>query len=350
MAEPPNSTCNQTSLACVSSMAEPNSTCNQTTLYEESRLLLVAVYSIVFTVGVPANFMTAVLTSVQIHRGNILSIYLFGLSLCELMYLSTLPHWIIYVQNGHCWTMGETACKVIGYIFFCNIYISILLLCCISIDRYVAVVYPLRSRGLRNQRIATGVTSTLFAIVAAIYSPVFFDPNIQAPNTTTCFESSLNNQLATFNIIRFLVGFAIPFTILIVTNYKIFQNIKISCSLSPQKKSKVKYLAIAIISIFVVCFAPYHFDLLARAVCFHLHWHLKVENKISTIFLCLSTANSVADPFIYVLASENARNEICRTFRSAGVRFLNESKTESNKPNSTQKTPADPSEAHKEER
>ncbi|KAL8168845.1 UNVERIFIED_CONTAM: hypothetical protein K2H54_020289 [Gekko kuhli] len=335
----------------------PNSTCDHTALYEQSRLLLVTVYSIVFTVGVPANFVTAVLTFIQIHRGNILSIYLFGLSLCELMYLSTIPHWIVYVQNGHYWTMGETACKVIGYIFFCNVYISILLLCCISIDRCVAVVYPLRSRGLRNQRVAAGVTLALFGIVAVIYSPVFFDRKIHEPNITTCFESSLNNQVATFNIIRFLVGFIIPFTILIATNYKIFQNIKISYSLSAQKKSKVKYLAIAIISIFVVCFAPYHFALLARAVYFHLHRHLKdhcaFESRIftvSTIFLCLSTANSVADPFIYVLASENARNEICRTFRSAGVRFLNDSKTESNKPDSTQKTPADPSEGRKEER
>ncbi|XP_060117266.1 probable G-protein coupled receptor 132 [Heteronotia binoei] len=332
-----------------------SSTCNQTTLYEESRLPLVLVYSVIFAVGVPANIVTTILTFVQMYRGNILSIYLFGLSLCELMYLSTLPHWIIYVQKGHYWTMGQTSCKVIGYIFFCNIYISILLLCCISIDRYMAVVYPLRSRGIRTQRIAAGVTLVVFGIVAVIYSRVFFDNNIQGPNSTTCFESTLNNHLAIINIVRFLIGFVTPFAILIFMNYRIFQNVKISYSLNPQKKSKVKYLAVAIISIFVVCFAPYHFTLLVRAVHFHQNPedHCVFENKtytVSTIFLCLSTANSVADPFIYVLASENARNEICRTFRFVGVRFLNDSKMDSNKPSSIQKTPVDPSEEHQEDR
>ncbi|XP_077175136.1 putative G-protein coupled receptor 132 [Paroedura picta] len=334
-----------------------NSTCNQTTLYKESRWPLAVVYSSIFAVGLPANIMTAILTAFQIHRGNIISIYLFGLSLCELMYLSTLPPWIIYVRNGHHWTMGRMACKVMGYIFFCNIYISILLLCCISIDRYVAVVYPLRSRGLRNQRVSAGVTSALFGIVLAIYSPVLFDPKIEELNKTTCFESSLNSHLATINIIRFLVGFVLPFAILIFMNYKIFQNIKNSHSLSLQKKSKVKYLAIVVISIFVVCFAPYHFALLVRAVHFHFHPHAEdrcaFENKthtIATVFLCLSTANSVADPFIYVLATENARNEIGRLCRLVGIRFLNDSKTDSDKPEDSQKMRVDPSEVQKEDR
>ncbi|XP_054828208.1 probable G-protein coupled receptor 132 [Eublepharis macularius] len=335
-------------------MATNHSTCNQTLPFEESRQLLVGVYSVVFAVGLPANCITTFLTIIQIHRGNIVAIYLFGLSLCEMMYLSTLPLWIIYTQNDHKWTMGPTSCKMTGYIFFCNIYISILLLCCISVDRYVAVVYALRSRGLRSQKIAGVVTSVLFAVVAVVYSPVFFN-NIQDSNSTTCFETPLKPSLAVFSIIRFLIGFVVPFIILIFMNYKIFQSIKISYSLSPHQKSKVKYLAIAIISIFVVCFAPYHFVLLIRSVHFFLDRDnsCTFENKtytVFTVFLCLSTANSVADPFVYVLASENARHEICRTFRAVGVRFLNESKTDSNKPDSTQKTPVDPSLGYKEDR
>ncbi|XP_048342517.1 probable G-protein coupled receptor 132 [Sphaerodactylus townsendi] len=342
--------CNSTNISMC------NFTCNSKDYpHEESKLLLIAVYSIVSIVGLPANCLTAILTLVQICRGNSLAIYLFGLSLCELMYLSTLPLWIIYVQNNRSWNIGEHSCRVTGYIFFCNVYISILLLCCISVDRYMAVVYPLRSRGLRNQRIAMGVTLVLFVVVAITYSPVFFDRNIQTSNMSTCFESPLNPRLANFNIVRFLVGFIIPFAILIFMNYKIFQSIKISYSLSPHQKSKVKYLAIAIISIFVVCFAPYHFVLLVRAIRFHWHpnEYCDFEKKtytLSTVFLCLSTANSVADPFIYVLATENTKHEIRQAFRVMGGRFLNNSKTDSNKPDSTQKTPVDPSEVHTEDR
>lgn len=310
--------------------------------YEESRQLLVVVYSVVFAAGLPANCVTAIVTFLQIGRKNITAIYLFGLSLCELMYLSTLPVWIIYVQNGHHWPLGLTSCRVTGYIFFCNIYISILLLCCISIDRYMAVVYALESRGkwCRCQRTATLVTVLLFGVVAAIYSPVFFMSDFQHPDSTTCFEAPLNRKVAYYNIVRFFVGFTIPFLLLICMNYKIFQSIKTSCSLNSSQKAKVKHLAGAVISIFVVCFAPYHSVLLVKAIA--LLWHpegaCSFERDIyttSVVFLCFSTANAVADPFIYVLVSENAQREICRTFRACRIPFPACSKTESSQINDT---------------
>ncbi|XP_013908144.1 PREDICTED: probable G-protein coupled receptor 132 [Thamnophis sirtalis] len=309
------------------------SICNSTDLpFKESRDLLIVVYSFIFAIGLPANCLTAFVTLVQICKKNITAIYLFGLSLCNIMYLSTLPLWIIYVQNDHYWTMGKLSCRVTSYIFFCNIYISILLLCCISIDHYKAVVRALESRGkcFRSQRTATIVTVAFFSITAAIYCPVFFNTSIQEKNTNTCFETPLNNNLALYNISRFFVGFLVPLGVLLFTNYRIFQSIKTSCSLNPDQKAKVRNVAIAIISVFVLCFAPYHFVLLVRAIIFFRHQDqvCTFEKNIyttSVIFLCFSTAKSIADPFIYVLAGENVRREMYRTCRVCGLHSSDES-------------------------
>ncbi|KAL2304020.1 hypothetical protein Nmel_009309 [Mimus melanotis] len=292
-----------------------NSTCPEMP-YEESRILLVAVYSIVFALGLPANCLTSLLTFVQIRRNKVHAIYIFSLSLCDLMYLSTLPFWIIYVQNGHNWTMSDTTCKTVGFIFFCNIYISILLLCCISVDRYFGLVYSLESKGRREQKKAIIIVCFLFALVALIHIPVFF-----MEVKKTCFETvPLSIVFASMNIARFILGFAIPFTILIFTNYNIFQTTKRSSSLTCRQKAKVKYVAIAIILIFLICFAPYHVMLIIRALYFMFHQDCPCpfENKVYsvfTVFLCLGTANGVADPIIYVLVSENIREETYRSLR-----------------------------------
>ncbi|KAM6130978.1 putative G-protein coupled receptor 132 [Pterocles gutturalis] len=290
--------------------------------YKDSKTLLVAVYSIVFAIGLPANCLTSLLTFVQIQRNKVIAIYIFSLSLCELMYLSTLPLWIIYVQNEHQWKMGVKACRVTGFIFFCNIYISILLLCCISVDRYVALVYALESRGRRGQKKAIIIVCFLFAVVAIIHIPVFYmEDNPQDMDNKTCFETlPLDIKLASFSFARFLFGFAIPFTVLIFTNYKIFQSTKTSSSLTCHQKAKVKYLAIAIIVIFLICFAPYHVVLLIRSIYFMFHQNCscpfeKDIYSIFTVFLCLATANSVADPIIYVLVSENVRKDFYRSLR-----------------------------------
>ncbi|XP_009977270.1 PREDICTED: probable G-protein coupled receptor 132 [Tauraco erythrolophus] len=291
--------------------------------YKDSKTLLVAVYSIVFAIGLPANCLTSLLTFVQIQRNKVIAIYIFSLSLCELMYLSTLPLWIIYVQEGHRWLMGVNACRVTGFIFFCNIYISILLLCCISVDRYVALVYALESRGRRGQKKAIIIVCLLFAVVAIIHTPVFYmeDYTDNTNKTTTCFETlPLDIKLASFGLARFLFGFAIPFTTLIFTNYKIFQSTKTSSSLTCRQKDKVKHLAIAIIVIFLICFAPYHVVLLIRSIYFMFHQNCscpfeKDIYSIFTVFLCLATTNSIADPIIYVLVSENVRKDFYRSLR-----------------------------------
>ncbi|XP_006112804.2 putative G-protein coupled receptor 132 [Pelodiscus sinensis] len=289
-----------------------DSECCQKMPYKESQTLLAVIYYIVIIIGLPTNIITMCLTIVLILKENILAVYLFGLSLSEVMYLCTLPLWIIYVQNGHIWEMGPLACKITGYIFFCNVYISILLLCCISVDRYVGVVYSLESKGVRGQKIAGLITFILFSVVLVVHIPVFVLPDNE--NCTTCFETlPLNLTFASFGFARFLIGFAIPCIILIFTNYKIFQIIKISCSLNEPQKTKAKHLAAAAIAIFLICFAPYHLVLLIRAIYFFLYQNdtCSFERGIystSAIFLCFSTANSIADPIIYVLASKNSRD------------------------------------------
>lgn len=42
------------------------------------------------------------------------------------------------------WRHREWLCQLCGFLLYENIYISIGFLCCISLDRYLAVVHPLR--------------------------------------------------------------------------------------------------------------------------------------------------------------------------------------------------------------
>ncbi|XP_036061465.1 probable G-protein coupled receptor 132 [Onychomys torridus] len=287
------------------------------TPYEESRAILIVVYSAVFMLGLPANCLTAWLTLLQVLQRNVLAVYLFCLSLCELLYISTLPLWIIYIQNQHNWNLGPQACKVTAYIFFCNIYISILLLCCISCDRYLAVVYALESRGHRHQKTAVFISAGVFALVGLVNYPVFNLP----VEKSSCFEPlRMNTTIATYHYLRFTFGFAIPLATLAFTNYQVFRSIKLSTSLSPVQKAKVKHSAFAVVTIFLVCFAPYHLVLLVKAVSFSFFRGAMDAvcafksslYTVSVVFLCLSTVNSVADPIIYVLVTDHSRQEVSR--------------------------------------
>ncbi|KAG8449337.1 hypothetical protein GDO86_016112 [Hymenochirus boettgeri] len=323
--------------------------------YNESMYFVSSMYGIVLVIGLPANMLTLWLTFLQIRRENVLAVYLFSLSFSELMYLGTLPLWILYVNNGHNWNWGPIACKITGFIFFNNIYISILLLCCISLDRFLAVQYCLECRGIRRQRIAMIVTFLLCLTVALIHSTVFIlkDGEQKDGEQNTCFETlPIPPMIAHFYIARFIIGFLLPFLILIFTNCSIQKRIEISESFTPKQKLKVKHLSLAVITIFMICFAPYHLVLLIRAIVYYLNpkKSCAFEENIYTansVLLCLVTVNSVADPFIYVIVSENVRKDICRGLR-AWRRQLSVKSDNSTFPNiySSREHPKENSSAH----
>ncbi|XP_066533753.1 probable G-protein coupled receptor 132b [Hoplias malabaricus] len=293
-----------------------NLTC--TTPYDEDRFALVVLYSVVLVVGLPANLVTIYLTCLQVRRKNVLGIYLLSLSVCDFTYLLTLPMWTIYINGGHSWPWSALACQLTGYVFFTNMYISILLLCSISIDRYVAVVYAVESRGLRHQRLATLVTITICLVVGLCHSPVFNMPEGNPVNGERhCFEPSQSTfTITVFNYVRFCIGFIIPLAVLIFTNKAILSNVRASTGLTSCQKDKVHLLAIAVVLLFLVCFGPYHIILLMRAITYHfpqMQESCYFEQRVYTpytISLGLSTVNSAINPILYVLSSDNIQKEI----------------------------------------
>lgn len=289
--------------------------------YDEGRLPLVLLYSVVLAVGLPANLLTVYLTWLQVRRKNVLGVYLWSLTLCDLTYLGTLPLWANYVSEGHRWPWSSAACKLTGYIFFNNMYISIFLLCCISCDRYVAVVYSVESRALRRQRFAFLITFAIVLLVAFGHIPVFtMREGAVDEGDRRCFEPSQSSAMVTgFNYARFVVGFLIPLLVLVVTNRGIMANVQRSTGLCQEQKKHIRWLAVAVVVLFLVCFAPYHIILLVRAVIFHFP---QLEDGTClfettmytpyTISLGLSTVNSAVNPILYVLSSDNIRKELSR--------------------------------------
>ncbi|XP_026050903.1 probable G-protein coupled receptor 132 [Carassius auratus] len=292
--------------------------------YEDDRVPLMVLYIVVFIIGLPANLATVYLTLHQVCRNNVLGIYLLSLSVCDLTYLFTLPLWTVYVSRNHVWPWSSMACRVTGFVFFNNMYISIFLLCCVSIDRYVAVVYAIESRGLRQKRVAALVAFSTYMVVGLAHVPVFImSEGNAAEGNRRCFEPSQGSAIVMgFSFARVCIGFFIPLAILIFTNRAILANVQASTGLNPHQKEKVRYLAVTVVALFLICFAPYHIILLLRAINFHfskLHedcyfkQHIYMAYKIS---LGLSTFNSAVNPILYVFSSNNIRQEIRKSMAS----------------------------------
>ena len=289
--------------------------------------LLMSIYILVFIFGLVFNVLTLGPIWQQVRRQNILGIFLLNLSLSDLLFLFTMPLWINYYHMDHNWKLGVMSCSVAGFFYYSNMYISIYLLCCISVDRCIVVTYPLRSKTQRTSRYAWVMCVVVYAVVVAMHIMVLIKDNLKdahddVNNNDRCYETyPMETPIAMFNLIRVAIGFLLPLLVLAVSYWKVLATVGQSPGLTAQAKRKVRMLSFGVIGIFSICFAPYHILLLARSLAFFFYSenkdpngsYCKFEQKMHFFFSCtlaLSSLNCVVDPVLYALVSNGIREEV----------------------------------------
>lgn len=287
---------------------------------------LMSVYILAFIFGLIFNVLTLGPILQQVHRQNVLGIFLIGLSVSDLLFICTMPLWINYYRHDHQWRLSTTSCNIAGFFYYSNMYISIYLLCCISVDRCLVVTYPLRSKTHRTSCYAWVQCVGVYTLITLLHVVVLYLDTLSNTHDDNdrCYETfPMPSNVVLFNLIRVGVGFVLPLLVLALSYWKVLATVGQSPGLSIQAKRKVRLLSFGVIGIFSVCFAPYHVLLLVRSLVFYNSpntdpsgSYCQFEQNVHFYFSCtlaLSSLNCVVDPVLYVLVSNGVQKEL-RTF------------------------------------
>ncbi|NXV77975.1 OGR1 protein, partial [Atlantisia rogersi] len=266
------------------------------------------VYIFVFVLGLPANCLSLYYGYLQIKAKNELGVYLCNLTVADLLYIFSLPFWLQYVLQHDNWTYDELLCKICGILLYENIYISVGFLCCISIDRYLAVVHPFRFQQFRTMKAAAIVSIVIWTkeILTCCFVFRHREVSVDADSHMVCFEHyPIKEWEHNVNYYRFSAGFLFPFFLLAFSYCGILRVVHRSHGTQKKKKIQIKRLVSSTVFIFVVCFGPYHILLVVRSL---LENNCSFAEKIFNIYhvsLLLTTFNCVADPVLYCFSSES---------------------------------------------
>lgn len=294
--------------------------------------LLISVYAIAFVLGLIFNILTLGPIWQQMRRQNILGIFLLNLSISDMLFIFTIPLWINYYFQNHHWQLGVLSCSIAGFFYYSNMYISIYLLCCISVDRCIVVSYPLRPKTHRSTRCTWIQCSAVYVVVVVLHILVLANDNLKDAhddlnNNDRCYETyPMKRPIALFNMLRVGIGFFLPLLVLAVSYWRVLATVDQSPGLNSQTKRKVRLLSYGVIGIFSFCFAPYHILLLIRSLFFYYYSddmsqngsYCQFEQKIHFFFsftLALSSLNCMVDPVLYVLVSNGVQDEVKQFFR-----------------------------------
>ncbi|XP_067894657.1 ovarian cancer G-protein coupled receptor 1-like [Heterodontus francisci] len=290
--------------------------CTNCTLdYNVHQVLFPTVYIFIFIIGLPLNLLSLYHSYLQISQRNELGVYLCNLTISDLLHLACFPLWIQYLLMEDNWVNGELLCRVTGIILYENIYVSIAFLCCISMDRYLAVVHPLRFHAFRTLKAALLVSALVWIkeILTSLFIFTHHETVKDQNNHLLCFEHyPLQSWQRRINYYRLSVGFLFPISLLAFSYYRLWVSIWKSRGIELGQKLRIKKLVLSTIIIFCICFAPYHVMLLVRTLFEDNCNFVKNTFHYYHFGLLLTSLNCVADPILYSFVSESTHGILMR--------------------------------------
>ncbi|XP_075763799.1 putative G-protein coupled receptor 33 [Pelodiscus sinensis] len=207
---------------------EPNSSQRQAAV-SPAHLATVGLLLITLLVGAVGNGLYLWVLGWKMRR-TVTTLWFLHLVSCYFLFTLLIPFFVIYVLLGFHWVFGTAMCKLLNTCVSLAMFSSVFLLTLISLDRYTLTCHPVWYRHHRTVRwarkLAVGVWLVSFALSAPYLA--FRETRVVDGDRIICTsnyalsrdwnkdeeqEPGRRIHLTTF-VIRFLLGFLLPFCII----------------------------------------------------------------------------------------------------------------------------------------
>ncbi|XP_053975397.1 tachykinin-like peptides receptor 99D isoform X2 [Hylaeus volcanicus] len=238
----------------------------------------------------------------------------------------------IYMLNSH-WPFGTLYCKICQFIAVLTICASVFTLMAISIDRYMAIMNPLRPRMGRRTTLCVAVVIWIVGAVLSLPMLLFYTTYTQnfasGEVRVICYsdfpnrdDNGLSYDEYLYNVIFMVLTYFLPIGSMTFTYARIGLELWGSQSIgenttgqleSIRSKRRVVKMMIVVVVIFAVCWLPFH-------VYFIITSYLpEITNEpyIQEVFLgiyWLAMSNSMYNPIIYCWMNSRFRRGFAHFF------------------------------------
>ncbi|KAM9258080.1 LOW QUALITY PROTEIN: free fatty acid receptor 3-like [Morus bassanus] len=278
--------------------------------------LCLGVYAAAF-MGLPLNVAALAALGTAARRRRLLpaDVLLLNLTIADLALVAFLPIRMAEAAWEATWKLPPALCPLFVFLFFTSIYLTILSLTALSVDRYLRAAFPVQYRQ-RRRATYTAVAAASFWVAALAHCSVVYvaQPNA-AVNGTACYTRFADPQLAMLLALRleiFLVLFCLP---LVITAFCYSRLVCIVVSLpttAPGKRRGAVALASATAVAFVLCFAPFNVS--------HVVGYLRQENPPWRAYaVLLTTLSTCLDPLIFCFSSATLRRGLRQLWDTVGL-------------------------------
>ncbi|KAL4008697.1 hypothetical protein ACER0C_002549 [Sarotherodon galilaeus] len=278
------------------------------------------VYTLVFLVGLILNgfIMKFHFCGAQQRTSSSLKIYLKNLTAADFLLCLSLPLRIIHYASSSV-IIRQLYCSFGACAIFLNMYASIIFMGYIAANRYLKIVRPLGTHILQTVKtsyIISIITWVFLLVPTVTYTILFFITQTPVTSNPSCCDPFFSESVRLFftiihtlsPIIFLLVSICMVFFYYSTSRRVLQAQQRQLASSGSEKLVKSRRNMLVLVSIFCVCFVPYHLVRLPYSLLQSDFSVVSVLNYIMEVTTMVAVFNVCLDPVVYFF--------LCKSFRA----------------------------------
>ncbi|KAM4536770.1 leukotriene B4 receptor 1 isoform 1-T4 [Odontesthes bonariensis] len=282
----------------------------------------IVILTMAFLLGFPGNLFVVWSVLCRVKKRSVTCLLVMNLAAADAFVLLSAPLFLRYLAGGRGWEFGSAACKLVHYLSNVNMYVSIYLICLMSMDRWLAVTRPFVSQRMRTKRSLLVLLLGVWVLAFVLSLPMpFYRSNLKKilkNNITLSFCVPYHWQSVGHQVFQYLfetiMGCLVPFS-LVSSCYT-----SVMCRLQTakfQRRGQGSRLILLIICTFAVFWLPYHIVNIIEVVGRLLGSSsvIKAASTARPNVTAFAYFSSAVNPILYVFAGSSH-------IRQAGLSFM----------------------------
>ncbi|KAM9843716.1 somatostatin receptor type 5-like [Aulostomus maculatus] len=275
-----------------------------------------AVYTIVFVVGLLGNTLAIFVVIRYAKMKTMTNMYILNLALADELYILGIPFLGTNSLLSY-WPYGDFFCKMCMTADAMSQFTSTFCLTVMSIDRYLAVVHPIRSTKWRKLQVAKVFSCMVWVVSFLIVLPVTIFSHVQDEfnicNLT--WPEPQNVWSIVFILYTSILGFFGPLVVISICYLLIVIKVRTAgarAGLTKRRKSerKVTRMVVIIVLVFILCWLPFFSTNIVNL--FYIIPENQATAAVYFFSVILTYVNSCANPILYGVLSDKFKQSFRR--------------------------------------
>ncbi|XP_064185065.1 growth hormone secretagogue receptor type 1-like [Anguilla rostrata] len=291
----------------------------QAALFSMPELVLVtAVCVVLLVVGLVGNTLTILVVRLRRDLRSTTYLYLCSMAFSDIFIFLLMPIDLYKLWRFSPWLLGDLVCKLSQFVSEVCTYSSILHITALSVERYLAVCFPLRAKVLVTRGKVKVLIGLLWALALASAGPIFALVGVEVEDSSGEIECRCTQYGASSGLLGIMTWlsnlyFLVPVCCLSLLYSLIGRKLwhrRRCANRDRANRQTVKMLAVIVLA-FVMCWLPFHVGRTLFSVShgsspeiYHISQYF---NLVSFVLFYLSAA---INPILYNTMSARYRSAV----------------------------------------